>query len=185
VAIVLWILFFIISFAGRLKRQEYRAFFLSATVVAVFLGSIFLTPLFYRFAQTTTSEESFVHRESLMTAAAQMIADKPIFGVGLGNFLPTLSTIQHPFSASTYFQPVHNIYLLVASELGIVGFAFFIFFIFKTYERLRKNALARVCGFMFTAIVVLGFFDHYFLTLQQSQLLFALIVGLSWSKVKA
>ena len=184
VAIVLWVLFFIISFASRLKKQEYRAFFLSAMIVAIFLSSIFLTPLFYRFTQTTTSEEAFTHRELLTSAAAQMIANKPIIGVGLGNFLPTLATIQQPLSASTYFQPVHNIFLLVAAETGIIGFAFFMFFIFKTYERLRQNSYAKVCGFMLSAILILGFFDHYFLTLQQGQLLFALVIGLCWNRIR-
>jgi hypothetical protein len=32
------------------------------------------------------------------------------------------------------------------------------------------------------AIIFTGFFDHYWLTLIQNQLLFVLILGLAWSK---
>jgi hypothetical protein len=33
-----------------------------------------------------------------------------------------------------------------------------------------------------SAILLTGMFDHYWLTLQQGQLLFAVILGLSWTK---
>jgi len=31
-------------------------------------------------------------------------------------------------------------------------------------------------------ILTLGLFDHYFYTLQQTQLLFSLVLGLAWAK---
>ncbi|MCL5970380.1 MAG: hypothetical protein M1450_02695 [Patescibacteria group bacterium] len=33
-------------------------------------------------------------------------------------------------------------------------------------------------------VLVLGLFDHYFLTLQQGQLLFSLVLGIVWSRIE-
>src|SRR5205823_4369410 len=146
--------------------------------IAVFY---FFTPLLSRFTQTNLSEESVIQRQLLVNASWQMITEKPILGVGLGNFLPTLARIQKPLSLGLYLQPVHNIFLLIFAETGIAGLAFFLWFLAKTYSHLflliRKEKYARKLSLCFSLILssalLLGLFDHYFLTLQQGQLLLA------------
>ncbi|MFH1840745.1 MAG: hypothetical protein ABH807_01115, partial [Candidatus Shapirobacteria bacterium] len=97
---------------------------------------------------------------------------RPVFGVGMDNFLLRL-----PFTG--FIQPVHNIYLLVASETGLIIFIIFITFIIKTLIRAIKNWSSVIA---LSVILFTGLFDHYWLTLQQNQLLFAIVLGFCWQK---
>jgi O-antigen ligase len=80
-----------------------------------------LLPLFFLGG---LAPESFTRREELAQTAIQLIKQTPFLGVGLNNFLFRL-----PFT--NFVQPVHNIYLLIASETGIIIFITFIIFIIK------------------------------------------------------
>ena len=111
-----------------------------------------------------------------------MFLKNPLFGVGINSFLPSLPDFI--IQQKTFFiQPVHNIYLLILSQIGIVGFSFFVFLLFKTFRKILKIKNYLI-GILLIEILILGFFDHYFLTLQQGQLLFALVLGLSYSKLR-
>lgn len=122
--------------------------------------------------------ESYSGRADLAIASGRMFSEKPFFGIGLNNFtisLPTKSVGQ-PFS--WWLQPVHNIFLLSFSETGIAGFLI-LFFVF--YAALKKTSPKnRAVTAVLLFILLTGFFDHYWLTLQQNQLLLAITLGLSF-----
>ncbi len=148
------------------------------------ISLLFLSPFGSRFTNISITDESVAQRSALIGSSFKLIKSSPLFGVGLGNFLPSLATIQKPLSAATYLQPVHNIFLLVASEIGLIGLAFFTWFIWKTVQRIKKQELRirRTLYITLSSILLIGLFDHYWLTLQQGQLLFAFVVGLCWMK---
>ena len=54
-----------------------------------------------------------------------IIKNNWLFGAGLGNYTLALSR-QMPEQEIFYYQPAHSVYLLVLSEIGILGSAFFI-----------------------------------------------------------
>jgi hypothetical protein len=121
---------------------------------------------------------SLFRRLELMSTSLLMIRSRPFLGVGLGNFLVKLPIFWQTKEAIRFFQPVHNIFLLTIAEIGLFGSAFFFYFLAKT--TLRTFLLKK--GFLFLALLAIfftGLFDHYWLTLQQTQLLFVLILGLS------
>lgn len=137
------------------------------------------TPLGARFTDISWTDESIVQRESLIQSSIAMIKDNPVFGVGLNNFLINLPS-------SEIIQPVHNIFLLVASETGVFVLGFFIWFLIKIYRRINDKGLRikknpSFIIYPLSFILILGMFDHYFLTLQQGQLLFSFVLGLCWS----
>ena len=109
-------------------------------------------------------------RWQLNQLAIENFFKNPFLGVGLGVFPLTIAK-------GIFFQPAHNIYLLLLSETGLIGLSMFLILIFKTLKNSLKIPLI--------IILFLGMFDHYSLTLQQTQLLFSIILGLSWSKMKA
>lgn len=153
----------------------------------ILLFLIFWPIIFSRFtALTTTDFETWQKREELSEIAWTMTKTSPLFGVGLNNFLVRLPEFSSP-GQIRFFQPAHNLYLLIASELGLVGLGLFLGFLFLTYQRLFKEklfnhlSLPRFLMISLSAILILGFFDHYFYTLQQGQLLATLIFALSWS----
>jgi len=143
---------------------------------------IILILVFYLFPHFSTNE-AFSQRMQLMKAALLMIKVSPLSGVGLNNFIVRLPEFW-PVTGFTYWlQPVHNLYLLVLSETGVVGFLIFLWFLILVFKRLLKSSLGANFPLLMalTAILLLGLTDHYWLTLQQGQLLLALVLGLAWS----
>jgi O-antigen ligase len=109
-----------------------------------------------------------------------MFKDHPLLGVGLNNFTVAMDEYGQVSGWTRFLQPVHNVYLLVAAETGLVGFIAFIGLLFIVFCSLikKRNYLLLIS---MTQITLLCLFDHYFFTLQQTDLLFWLIVGLVFS----
>lgn len=199
VAIVLWIfvlVFLIITLiVTSLRTLSKRGVaisywitssFILATMVGLVTITFFLTPFGTRLLQTNLGEEAVTQRVELTRVSLELFVQQPLIGVGLGNFLPMLATMQRPLPVGLYLQPVHNIFLLVLVEVGVIGLGFFVWFLVKTYKRLFRNVREgvvfpyRLFVVLLSVILILGSVDHYFLTLQQGQLLFSFILGLSW-----
>ena len=192
---------------GKQARMT-KSISLSVVLIGV-VTLFFLTPLGSRFTSLNLADEAVVARQELMESSLKMINASPLLGVGLGNFIPTLARQQKPLTVGTNLQPVHNIFLLIAAETGLIGLGFFMWLIFKIYQRLfychpelaRHERGRMVSGskkmpklvrhdrpagliIAISSILALGMFDHYWLTLQQGQLLFAIIIGISFSNFK-
>jgi O-antigen ligase len=187
IAIILWFLLIIIALCHKLIKLKNKSPILVMTVVLVILLTVIsisiFTPVLARLQGTRFTEEAVTQREELLKATGNIILSRPLFGVGLHNFLPTVGRVQKPLSPTLYLQPVHNILLLIMAEIGIIGLIFFLWFLFKTYQHLRRlpNNTRNVLMIILSVILILGLFDHYWLTLQQGQLLFALFLGLCWA----
>jgi O-antigen ligase len=118
----------------------------------------------------------------LMKASFLMIKDYPLSGVGLNNFIVYLPNYWSLTGFTYWLQPVHNLYLLILSETGWLGLLIWLWFLFLTAQRLflKKENKGFLLGAL-SIILLLGLFDHYWLTLQQNQLLLTILLGLSWS----
>ena len=118
----------------------------------------------------TTQNESIFIRLDLADAAFTLFQDHPITGTGLGTFLTELpQVINH---RGLYFlQPVHNIYLLLLSEIGIIGIMFTIILFYAIRKTLKLTKQKRHILLPLVAIGLLGLVDHYPITVQQGQLL--------------
>ncbi|MEK7522797.1 MAG: hypothetical protein AAB569_04390 [Patescibacteria group bacterium] len=135
-----------------------------ARVITLFIISLI-------FLSATTDPLTVNKRIELMKNSITIIMRYPIQGVGLGSYLVE----QVKFSSKFYLffnQPVHNIFLLFFSELGlIIGGIIIVFYLFY----LRK--LIKWSPYLILVIVMTGFFDHYWLTLQQNFLLMGFVTG--------
>jgi len=108
-------------------------------------------------------------------------------GLGLGNFVWYLSN-NYQFKEFWLYQPVHNLYLLVAVEIGIIGLIFFLIFIAKILlkgfkgiqEGLGKYKGKQIICFLFlvSCFLFLGLIDHYFWTIQQGRLVFWVVLAI-------
>ncbi|MCP4567738.1 MAG: hypothetical protein GY841_09175 [FCB group bacterium] len=75
------------------------------------------------------SDESVGIRFRLWSAAIDMVADHPLFGVGTGNFPVAYgSTYRAKGSANLYWSP-HNVFIQIVTELGLVGITIYLLFI--------------------------------------------------------
>jgi len=133
---------------------------------------------FWFFGFRSFADESVSQRLQLIKVAILMIKDNPVSGVGLNNFVVRLPEYWQS-GQTRLLQPVHNIYLLILTETGLVGFLIFFWFLVLTFKRLLHcyNVALLIA---LSAILVLGLFDHYWFTLQQNQLLATTVFGLAW-----
>jgi len=170
------------------KTFRIRIFFVFLLAMGLIILSTF--PLVHeislRFLQTSLSDESVTERTELLSASLKMMQAHPFIGVGLDNFIPALAPLQKPMPLGLYLQPVHNIFVLVLAETGIVGFVLFIWFLVVTVKRImsQESGIRNMLSCLLLIIFFTGSFDHYWLTLQQGQLLFAMILGLSWARLQ-
>ena len=141
----------------------------------VCIGLLFRLPYFFSLFQQS---ESVIIRNELSLAAISMWIKYPLIGVGLNAFLVQLPE----FISSRYMfflQPPHSIYLLVLSELGIIGVCSIGWLIYKLITKMLRlpNKIPLVILLIYG---LLGTIDHYPLTVQQGQLLTTLVITLSF-----
>ena len=191
-AIFLWAICLIVLFGSYFVKKYKNGFsnkkvFIGMVMFLVIIVSLFLifqnALLLQRFLQTKISDESLVQRGQLISQSFLMIEKNPVFGVGINNFFNGLNFSKGQLEVSL-IQPVHNIFLLVYSETGILGFCFFIYLFYKVTKNVIYKSLKKERKYLLMlifSIVFLGFFDHYFLTIQQGQLLLSIIFGTALS----
>lgn len=180
ISIILWII--VVVFMIRKTLFSPRIFLL----VFLFTGAISLFFPFTatRFFSLSLKEEAVTNRLALAGAAFDMGTKHPFTGVGLGNFLPNLPDFMNAKRNIFYLQPVHNIYLLAFAETGIFGLAALCLFLWRSLLNLFCLQTEKIVYILlFAEVCVIGFFDHYFLTLQQGQLLFVFVLGICWRKI--
>jgi len=119
-------------------------------------------------------ENGWIKRNQLNASAIEMTKQNPWFGVGLGNFLTKLPEFQKD-NQIFWLQPVHNILLLMVSEIGWVGVVVLIWMINNFFKNKRIDKFGLI---MFGIVMLSGMVDHYWLTLPQNMWLLALIFGL-------
>ncbi len=112
-------------------------------------------------------KDSWSKRVSLVVSAKNMFIDSPFLGIGNGNFVSVLPMYQE--KNIFWLQPVHNIFLLILSEIGIFG----VVLLCKMFGKIRKKNW-QILGI----IIVTGMLDHYWVTLPQNFWLAAIILGL-------
>jgi O-antigen ligase len=120
-----------IAYAGPVRRQMLIT--LAATAAFAVLYFSFAPPSSFQHLTTFTTDGG-TGRSDLWTVAAKAVRQHPLVGVGAGNY-----TIEEPKYLVTFNQNlpradlvlhhegVHNTYLHLAAELGIVGAGLFLF----------------------------------------------------------
>lgn len=142
-------------------------------LVLLFLLSYFLMLL----ADTNVGlsiGESIDQRLELTKESVNIFVENPFTGVGANNFIVAMSDL-NPGRYFWLLQPVHNIYLLILSETGLIGLvmSFILLLII-----LNKSHRHKYLNYAMFTILITGLFDHYSLTLQQNLLINTLLIGL-------
>ncbi|MBI4158181.1 MAG: hypothetical protein HY505_00970 [Candidatus Yanofskybacteria bacterium] len=179
---------FLVNFVKRFREKYLFGNFFKKKIVPIFLVTVIATVAFMSFywpeiqsRMTLSSEEEavqlrvFYNKESLGGGIN-------LFGIGLGDFTGWLME-QNPNLPSYMYQPVHNIYLLIYSEVGILGLIFFLLFLAGLfYEFIKKTQLRELKHYSFLLVAVsvlfIGLFDHFLLTIQQGRFIFWLSLAL-------
>lgn len=125
--------------------------------------------------------DSIAERIVLSSTALEIAKTYLLFGVGSNNFILAISKYNlTSISQVRLLQPVHNVFLLVLSENGLIGLALFSL-LFLTISRQVDTKLK---GAAFVIIMAYFSLDHFLWTLEQGQLLLFLIVAYILSSQK-
>ena len=126
-AVQLALVFFIILRDRMVKRDEAIAILLIGLI-----GVVTVSPKLYD--QFTVRQDSWTVRFLQYEAAANMIRAHPFLGVGLNNTLDQkrnyLNLTYYPGDPDMHFyeEPTHNVYLSMASEIGVLATLLFVAF---------------------------------------------------------
>lgn len=162
-----WLAFLFISIPLLLLSiyPKIKALMISAGLILITLS------LSFNFS-FLAPESSFTRRSQLNKISWQMLLDHPLVGVGLNNFIVSMEQYGYVSASTRFLQPVHNIYLLVLTESGLIGLSVFLCLLYKNFNK------------YLLIILFIGLFDHYFLTLQPSLLLLILLLAYQSNKTK-
>lgn len=166
------------------RQKNYRRPILvfAGIIIAVFclLAVIYWPQLAIRYdLGELSSEQALNLRIYYNKIALDLIGNSFILGVGQGNFVWTTSSLW--LLPAWMYQPVHNIYLLIGAEIGILGLVFFIWFLFTLWRRAVKAKIsppANCFVYIFYFIIIVGLLDHFWWDLQQGQIMFWLFLGI-------
>ncbi len=127
-------------------------------------------------------------RVQYLKMAIDMIKDHPWFGIGFNNFQLYENPIQPSHPGHYFFSKVHNIYLLVAAETGLIGGALFALFIFAILQKGRRGLSHSVhlqekifLFSVFIGLLFIGACDFYLLQTPHGRILFFGFAALCYS----
>lgn len=172
----LFMVLLFVTFSFLLKigyKQKYWTILLFTVIVSIgflyFIGRN--TSLF--------SDQSMKERSSYINVSRETISEHPLAGIGVGQFVLNEYTKNSKLEGWQY-QPVHNIYLLISSELGIIGVALFFLFIVMLFSRAygteQKSLILTqyIYYIIIYAFLIIFFFDHYFWDIKIAIIIFTL-----------
>jgi hypothetical protein len=171
---IAWIISSIVlAFYLVTRASKYRR------LIALVTGLIIIGILTISFA--FIEKESVERRIVSATIAYEIIKQNPFTGVGLNNFILALPDFRH---IATYqdLQPAHDIYLLLLSELGIVGIIIVSIIFFYIFNKIRiKHYVRSPFVHALCILLVFGLADHYIITIHQTLLFSSVLIGFSLS----
>lgn len=173
VATVVCVVFYLIFKNWSTKKRVVNNYLL-----VIFFASIFLMFISNLLIKTKLSwTESTRQRLELSSVSSKILKDNWLIGTGLNTF--SIKEVLYTNTNNTvwFLQPVHNIYLLVFVEVGIVG----LLFLYLILNRLLNSKYVSNkldCVLIAVFILTTGMFDHYWFTIQQNIFLLTFITGL-------
>jgi hypothetical protein len=121
---------------------------------------------------------SFSRRSQLAKIALEMIRYRPLTGIGLNNFTPIMEKYGYVSASTRFLQPVHNVFLLILAETGLLGLLGFLYLLIQPFLKPHPRRSSRLLFTAYFSLLFLGLFDHYPLTLQPGSLLLFILLGL-------
>jgi O-antigen ligase len=90
-----------------------------------------------------------IQREYILKVALEIIGQAPVLGHGLNSFTAVMSSLSNPYVVYPAVH-AHSLYLNILAELGIVGLALFLLFLwFVVRGPLRRAFLVKIALFSF------------------------------------
>lgn len=174
-----WLAFFVSLavawWAVKDKRQHLSVMIDASVTVFIILG-LSLWPITK--ARLVGSTAGHLEQQAIEERVTGIKESQSLFesawwrGVGIGNYTKALSQYMPGLQVYRY-QPVHNIFLLILTELGIAGLVLSLLFVWRRFKEFPRVLLV-----FLVPVAVTVWLDHYWWTSASMLLLFWLIMAL-------
>lgn len=115
-------------------RRRFLKILFALGMAGIVFGGILHAYISPRFDTATIEREGSVSERIVSLQDARLlIVEHPFIGVGGGNFTFEIMQ-QEPDRPVWSIQPAHNVFILIFSELGIVGLVLLVLFIFSLFK---------------------------------------------------
>lgn len=162
-------------------------------VMVVGLASIFATLLIF-YPQVISRFDSSLRLESISLEErayqyqtfGQVFSSAPFFGVGPNAYTFTLARLD-PGRPVWSYQPIHNSFLLIFAELGIVGIVLFGYWMFILNPTTIRKPHGMFAVALAATFFIIALFDHYLWSLWPGLALSAMALGVivKWSSTSS
>jgi hypothetical protein len=167
------VIVFVICISPLLKKINIYKYVWVLLFVMPFI--LIFTQVFNLGIFSLSDSTSWVDRNNLLISAVSVFKENYLLGTGLGGFVFKLADyVPTTVGGFALLQPVHNIFVLWLVENGLLGVSAFLAAFFYGVKRseLKFEAFSGMVAniewiIMCIAVVLLGSFDHYLLTLSQ------------------
>ncbi|MFH1745130.1 MAG: O-antigen ligase family protein [bacterium] len=157
------------------QKIALRILLLSVTVFFIF-GNIYQDIFSARVEVETRLElKSVSDRKEETKIAWNIFRDNKFFGVGLANYGFAVKEKLGDERSYADYQPVHNVYLLVLAETGLIGFMFFIWILSYIFIKQCRRGYLQIS--LLVLILIMFMFDHWWWSLHFGIFLFWFVLG--------
>tara|TARA_Y100000310_G_scaffold31967_2_gene30335 strand:+ start:23492 stop:24868 length:1377 start_codon:yes stop_codon:yes gene_type:complete len=176
-----------IFIAMAIKKKMFRRLAIKMTailiLVVVLFGYMFPEQLSTRVSMQNRLEvRSTQERGASLAQGWEVIKKNRILGTGIGSYGLSVHRNIDDSKPAYFYQPVHNMFLLIWAELGIIGLIFVIvfalFIVNFVYLGTKKKQEISISLMFLIPFAVLGLFDHYMWSLYSG-----LMIGISYLAV--
>lgn len=169
-----------IAAAWRPGRGALRLIASGGIVIAIF-AAVFAPMILARLSGQGAMEQASIDERLAQSALAwNLFAGRPLTGVGFGNF----TLYNAPTPPTDHIMRVHNVPLLIASELGLPGLLLWLIGVSAVIVAGVRSGRDKAASLWPTlalsaliAILVISMFDHYWWTSSQGVYVWAALSG--------
>jgi O-antigen ligase len=182
--LALFLSLFILLIYSVFKKVETKKV-VSTLLILVLVSSVSFV-IFNDFLKTRIQGQerlelkSSAERVVLKGQALELLNKNWFLGTGINNYIFAVHEEADDILNIWEYQPVHNVYLLILVELGILGLFFYAYLLtYSLYKAFSSNDITKsILGLVVLTIIIINFFDHYFWTYWSGLAITFLIIGL-------
>ena len=111
-------------------------------------------------------------RVELLRSSWEVLKENYILGTGIGNYVRGMANyVPTTLGGIPLVQPVHNIFVLILAELGVLGFLIYFYILFRLLiKNIGKFTIFKLM--VVISILGIGFWDHFLVSLPQGIMIF-------------
>ncbi len=172
---------------GIITNSTRSKFYHVTFVLFISIGSLVLILWPFIASRATYTDNAVMERRAYNRIGTDMIKNTIPTGYGIGESALRMDEYSATKLEPWEKQPIHNFFLISIAELGLVGL-FLIMLIYKPiFQMFHVQKGSKLDGeqwlllFVFLAISIMMLFDHFFYTIQPTQIMLWLFVLLGYN----